>query len=251
MSEIGRERRRRAVPTTLAGVLVAILVAVVVGTIGRPLVGLGALHAADTVLTVDPWAQQTPDRYSVSNGMVSDTVDAIAPLRLQVAERGREGDLALWSSTQGGGAPALGVPNTAMLSPLNLPWWLAPGHAAPALAKALQMLVAAVGMVAFAHRLGRSRAAAVVAAVAFVNTGHLVVWTTWPQSNVAALVPALFWAVDRATQDTRAGSWWPVPLIGAAMWFEGFPALTFWAHVAAGAWVLVRRRSSRAGTGTR
>ncbi|MFT5222225.1 MAG: hypothetical protein ACI867_000523 [Glaciecola sp.] len=223
----------------------ALLFAAIIATIGRPLIGLGSLHAADTLQSLDPWAQGAAENFAPDNGTVSDTVDAIAPARLQIARRGRAGDLALWTSTQAGGAPALGVPNSAMFSPLNLPWWLAPGHAAPALVKLLQMLVGAVGMVLFSRQLGLSRVAGLVGALAFVNAGHLVVWTTWSQSNIAALVPLLLWALERGLRGERLGDWWAVPLVSATMWFEGFPALTLWAHVLAGSWVLARVAADR------
>ncbi len=244
--------------------MVAILAVMVVTTIGRPLIGLGSLHAADTLQVLDPWAQSAPEGFRPDNGMTSDTVDAVAPVRLAVAQRARDGDLALWSTSQGGGAPLLGIPNTAMLSPLNLPWWLAPGWWAPALAKLVQMLVAGGSLFLLARRLGLSRTASAVGAVAVVDAGFLVVWTTWPQSNVAALIPALFWAVDRAvvpgpvtgarsSPDPARPLGWavaaiPLALVSASMWFEGFPALTLWAHLFAAAWALVRARS--AGTGT-
>lgn len=223
-----------------AGLLVLVAM---VATIGLPLFGVGSLHASDTLQTLDPWAQSATPGFRPANGTVSDTVDAIAPVRISVAERARHGDLALWSTTQGGGAPALGVPNTAMFSPLSLPWWILPGHAAPALAKFLQMLVAAVGLWLCARRLGASRNGAAIGALAFVNAGHMVVWTSWAQSNVAALAPWLLWSVERALTEDSRGEWWPVPLIGASMWLEGFPALTLWAHVLVGTWVLARLAS--------
>lgn len=229
-----------------------LLVTVAVVSIGSPLVGATSLHASDLLQAYPPWSFDAPAGFSPQNARVSDTVDATIPARAEWSRRMLAGDLPLWSPLQAGGSPLAAIPNASAFGPLNLPYLVTPLWLAPALAKLMEMAVAGGFLFLLLRRLGVGRAAGLVGAIAFVNTGFQVVWTNWPQSHVGALVPALFWAVDRAVDRGRVVDAWPVALVGAAMWFEGFPAVTLWAHAAAGVYAVVkawRQRERGAGTG--
>lgn len=208
--------------------------------LGLTVVGVGSLHASDMLQGIAPWRHTAPPGFHPTNTLVSDTVEATVPLKAEFRRRVADGDLPLWSPYQAGGAPLSAVPNASTLAPLNLPYLVVPLHAAPAVVKLLELLVAAGGMFLLARRLSLSRPAALVGALAYVHTGFQVVWTNWPQSHVGALIPGLFWAVERGLQRRSPWALWPVPLISAAMWLEGFPAVTLWAHVAAAAYAAVR-----------
>lgn len=217
-----------------------LVVGTILATVGGPAVGRGVLHASDTLQTQAPWKADAPHDFTPQNTSTSDTVDATVPVRVEWSRRARDGDLPLWSDLQAGGAPLASLPNASALSPLSVAWYLVPAWYAPAATKLLEMAVAALFTFLLARRLGAGRAAAGIAAVAFAGSGFQVVWTNWPHTHVAALVPALLWAVDRAQTRGRPVDLVPIALVSASMWFEGFPAITLWAHLAAGVFALVR-----------
>jgi hypothetical protein len=221
----------------LLGIL--LLVTVVV-SIGPPVIGIGSFHAADMIGTMPPWSEQTPYDFVPDNTHVSDTVNALVPMRASFRDRVRSGDLPLWDPLQGTGAPAAVVPNVGVFSPLTLPYLIAPLWLAPMLTKLLEMGVAALGMILLLRRWGLGRPAAIVGALAFVNSAFLVVWTNWPQSHVGALIPLVFWAVERGVTSPRLRQVWPLAAVGAVMWLEGFPSVTIYALVTAGIYALVR-----------
>lgn len=220
--------------------LLGLLLVTVALSIGPPLVGIGSFHAADMMGTMPPWSEQTPYDFRPDNAHVSDTVNAVVPMRASFRNRVWEGDLPLWDPLRGAGEPLAVVPNVGTFSPLTLPYLIAPLWLAPMLTKLIEFVVAAVGTYLLVRRWGLSRDAGLVGALAFVNSAFLVVWTNWPQSHVGALVPFVFWAVERAVTSRRHWDVWPLAPVVAVMWLEGFPAVTAYTLVTAGAYAVVR-----------
>ncbi|MBW3621540.1 MAG: hypothetical protein KY461_14950, partial [Actinobacteria bacterium] len=219
---------------------VVLVVGTILATVGGPAIGRGVLHASDTLQLEAPWKADAPHGFSPRNSATSDTVDATVPVRVEWSRRVRAGDLPLWTELQAGGAPLAALPNASAFSPLSVAWYLVPAWYAPAVTKLLEMAVAALFTFLLVRRLGAGRLAAGIAAVAFAGSGFQVVWTNWPHTHVAALAPALLWAVDRAQARGRAVDLVPIALVSASMWFEGFPAVALWAHLLAGVFALVR-----------
>lgn len=223
---------------TIWTVVVAAAAAAV--AIGTPLVGMRVFHATDVLQVFPPWRADAPAVVRPSNNLVTDTVNAVVPGRAEFRRRVLAGDYPMWTSYPSGGAPLGAVPNAGMLSPLNAPYLVAPFWYAPALTKALQILVAAGFTFLFLRRLGLDRSVSVVGGLLFAFSGFQVVWTNWPQSNVGALIPGLFWAVERAVQMRTARAAVPIALVTAVMFLEGFPAVAVYGLLAAGAYGLVR-----------
>ncbi len=221
----------------LLGLLLLVTVAL---SIGPPLLGVGSFHAADMMGTMPPWSEATPYDFRPDNPHVSDTVNAVVPMRASFRDRVWQGDLPLWDPLRGAGEPLAAVPNVGTFSPLTVAYLVAPLWLAPVLTKLLEVVVAAAGTFLLVRRWGLGRPAALVGALAFVNSAFLVVWTNWPQSHVGALVPLAFWAVERAVTSQRHWDVWPLAPIVAVMWLEGFPAVTTYTLVTAGAYALVR-----------
>lgn len=224
----------------LSRLLGVVLVATVVASIGLPIFGIGSFHAADMMGTLSPWNETVAYDFQPDNTHVSDTVNAVVPMRAAFRDRVLEGDLPMWDSLRGMGAPLAVIPNASVFSPLTVPYLVAPLWLAPVLTKLLELGVAVLGMFLLVRRWGLGRPAALVGALAFVNSAFLVVWTNWPQSAVGALVPLLLWAVERGVTAPRHRQVWPVAAIGAVMWLEGFPAVTVYALATAGAYAVVR-----------
>ena len=150
------------------------------------------------------------------------------------------GHLANWQSIVAGGAPLSGTPDIGLLDPLSLPYFILPLWLAPAFVVLLEFVVAIGGTFLFLRRLHLSRPASILAGIIFASSGFMVMWTNWPQTRVAALIPALFWAVERLVQRARAVDAVLVALVVASMLFGGFPQVTGFAVYLAAGYLLVR-----------
>jgi hypothetical protein len=138
------------------------------------------------------------------------------------------------------------VPNAALLSPLTIPYFVLPTWLAPAYEKLLEIILSVGGCVLFLRRLGVSRPAAVVGGLVFAGSAFMVVWLDFPQTQVAAFVPAVFWAVERSIQNARLRNAALISLPVAAMLLGGFPAVAGYTFLTVGCYALVLCNTCRA-----
>jgi hypothetical protein len=234
-----------------AGALVvAALAAVffVLGTVGPPAFGDGVFLSSDLIYIGYPWradADPFVDLGASRHGPTSDTVDAVYPARAVFGDALGDRDFAEWNQWIGGGEP-LGATNGAgQLNPLALPFALAPSWYAPALTKLCGLAVAVGFTYLFCRRVGAGRVPSVIGGMVFAGSGFMVMWTNWPQVDVAAFIPALFWATERFLQKRTASSAVPVALALAAMLLGNFPAVVGYALYVLAPYVLVRLLASR------
>ena len=155
-----------------------------------------------------PWSAQA--NLSHPTTVFSDTVDFYAPQQDLLAEGARHLHLPLWNPYVSGGVPLGAIPDTGALSPFAVVRALLPDRLAPAWS-ALFSLAGAVGFTyLFLRRLGLRVAAAWLGGAVYATSGFIVSWTNWPHARIAALFPALFWAVDRVmAPDTPSASFDP------------------------------------------
>ena len=76
--------------------------------------------------------------------------------------------------------------------------------------------------------------------ITFAGTGFMVAWLGFPQTRVAAFIPALFWVVERLIQERRARDAALVALPVAALLLGGFPSVAGYALLTAGSYAVVR-----------
>jgi hypothetical protein len=220
-----------------AWLIVAVTVCI---SIGLPLVGLRVLYPSDIVTRFYPWKDQTPSQYRVANELLADPVETAMPGHAEFVRRLREGHFPLWMPEPAGGAPFAVVPYWSVLSPLSLPYLVLPLWYAPAIVTLLEVMVAILFTYLFARRIGLGEVPSIVGGLIYGFSGFQVVWSFWPQSHIGALIPALFWAAERALQENRLRSVLPVVVVIAVMMLEGFPEILLFAVIAAGAFILVR-----------
>ena len=215
------------------------LVVFVAAAIGPSLVGHNTLLSVNEITGDFPWLSggSKVGGHQLCSG---DTIDSVLPgisyIRTQLAQ----GRLPNWQGLVAGGSPLGSQPNLGMLNPLSLPYYILPLWLAPAFVKLLQFVVAIGGTFLFLRRHSVGRAAAMLGGFTFAVSGFMVMWTNWPQTQVAAFIPALFWASERLIQRARLTDCTPLALVVAFMLLGGFPAVTGWALYAAAAYVLVR-----------
>lgn len=235
------------VDTIVAVVGWAVLALFVAATVGTSLIGRTTFLGVDILQSFAPWrtdgvvAAATPPHVP----LLGDTVDGFAPQAELIANVARDGALAEWNPYNQGGVELGGLPNTGMFSPVSLAWWVLPHAYAPGAMKLLEIVIVGLGMSLFLRRLGLSRATWPLATLAYVTSGFMVSWTNWPQTRVAAFIPLLFWALDRAAVRPRWREALVTAIPVASMFLGGFPAVTGYALYAGAAYVIVRAAIAR------
>lgn len=241
---------RRSAERWCCLLIVGCALAIVGYRLGPALLGQRVFLGLDLFGQFLPWSR-TQDIDTLTNFYVWDNLDFFTPAYAQIHERLLHGDLAVWSPYVGGGSPLLSLPIFGSFSPVRLPYLLLPTWLAPAWSKLIELAFASAGAYLLLRRLRASRAAALLAGLAYPLTGFLIAWANWPQTAVAAFIPALFWAVERFVQERRVRAAAPIAVVIAFLLFGGFPAVAGLACYAAGAYLVVRvlaeRRGVRAG----
>lgn len=207
---------------------------------------LPALLGIGTLIDVGALTAYLPFRAEAGNTSASavvcrgDTFDFYLPGVAEIRRSVFAGDFPTWAPYEVGGSPLASLPNHGVLSPMSLPYWVLPLWLAPAYVKLLEFAVAIVGMVLFLRRLGVSTAAGLLAGIVYAGSGFMIMWTNWPHTRVAALIPLLFWAIERLLQEVRARDVVVLGAVVASMLLGGFPAIVLFSHTAAAVYVVVR-----------
>ena len=117
----------------------------------------------------------------------------------------RAGRVPLWTPHQEAGQPLLGNAQSALGSPLLWPALALPLFPGWNLSLLLRILVSAAGGWALARDCGRTRVAALLAAIVCSLSGPFIAWLEHPQTLTAAAVPGLLPAVRRSVRAEGAG----------------------------------------------
>ena len=185
------------------------------------------LSASDYLWTAAPWSPERPPDVRVfgSNYELVDSVTQFQPWLEQ--SRVRLPEAPLWNPHAGGGRPFLANAQSALLSPFSLPayvlgfWW------SLGLIAALKVFVAAFGTYLLARALGLRFGGALLAGLVYAFSLYFLVWISWPQTSVWALLPWLLLLADRVAREAR-----PLPAAGLAIvvalqFFGGHPESNF------------------------
>ncbi|MEJ3747692.1 YfhO family protein [Actinomycetes bacterium KLBMP 9797] len=216
--------------------------------IGSPLIGQSVFAATDEMMLASPYREVSELAGTrPTNNYLDDTWDSALPNELLFAEELRDGEIAAWNPYTAAGVPLGATPNYALASPLTVPFYVLPGWFAPGVMKLLEIVVAVGGMYLFLRRLRVRPSAAALGGLAFASSAFLVVWTNWPQTRVAAFIPAVFWAAELIVQRRRVRDATVLALAVAAMLVGGFPAVTGYTLATAACYFLVRLWCTRPG----
>jgi hypothetical protein len=231
--------RSHLLPHVLAAVAAVLLV---VGTIGPPLFGRGVFLGSDAIMGAYPWRALTDPvaEEAGHHGPIGDTVDGVYPARALFADATRDGDFLAWNPYPAGGTSLGADGSSATISPFQLIYVALPNWYAPAVIKLVQMAVAIGFTFLFCRLIGAGRIAAMFGGLAFAGSGFMVMWTNWPHPEVAAVIPALFWATERFLRRPAARTAGPIALALAVMLLGNFPAVVLHSLYVLGPYVLVR-----------
>jgi Bacterial membrane protein YfhO len=233
----GRLGERLPRPLTVVAVLAVALFAL--WGIGNPLLGLSSLSATGTLVQSGPYPQAGFTSTQNSN-LLYDTYTGELPGIIAFKSALGKGQFAGYDPTSTAGAPLGVIPNDALLSPLTIPYYVLPTWMGPAYSQLIEIIVAVGGCFLFLRRLRISRAPAVVGGLVFAASGFMISWLDFPQTRVAAFIPALFWTLERFLQTRRVRDAALIALPVAAMLLGGFPSVTGYACLTGAAYALAR-----------
>jgi hypothetical protein len=233
-----RGSRRR--PAALTVVAVASVALFALWGIGGPLFGTSTLAPTNEMVSEGPWVNAGFPYSFDTNTYLDDTYTSQLPSTILFKQWLTKGDITEWNPYGSGGSPLAAVPDYAFFSPLTVPFYVLPTWLAPAYERLLEIVCAAGGTFLFLRRLSLSRPAALLGGMVFAGSGFMVAWLGFPQTRVAAFIPALFWTLERFVQLRRLADAALVALPVAALILGGFPSVAGYALLTGVGYVLVR-----------
>jgi hypothetical protein len=229
-------RKRRADLAWLAAAAAAAALALIWPALSR---GEGLLPVG-MLWRVPPWNAVLPAMRG--NGLLSDQLLYFWPWRLFERSSLLGGTFPFWNPLIDAGVPFAACVQAAPFYPTNL-FLTVMSPAAWSLFAAFAKLFAG-GLFAGLHarRLGADRAGAALSAVVFALSGFMVAWLGHPQTNVACLLPALFWALGRAFDRDTPRAWVPLALVTGVLLLGGHPPTQIHVLLAGAAYALFLSR---------
>jgi hypothetical protein len=143
-----------------------------------------------------PWSSEYG--MPVRNNAMPDVITQIYPWKKFTIDTWKSGQIPLWNPYSFSGTAHAGNYQTAVFSPFNLLFFVLPFIDAWSILILLQPLLAGLLMYMFVKSLDRSKEAALLAAVAFMFCGFMVVWMAYGTLGYAALyLPLIFWGIHK------------------------------------------------------
>ncbi len=232
----GEPARLSAASDRWIAAVAALFFATILLAFGPSLAGSGSFGGSDFLVNFDPWRSSVDSDAHRTTAPVSDVVNARIPRLEQWGQGVRDGDIELWNPYLAGGTGQ----HVDAFAPTELPYAALPAGRASAWSALLGVIAAAGGMWLLLRTVGLSRFAGLAGAIIYTFSGFQVAWTLWPQSHVGAVVPFVFWAMERHIRRPSPTS--VATLAACVGWImvEGFPAVAVVAVALAGAYGLIR-----------
>ncbi|MCK6578576.1 MAG: YfhO family protein [Anaerolineae bacterium] len=162
------------------------------------------------------------------------------PWRIEALDLLRAGQLPLWTSVNGAGAPLFANYQSSLLYPLNWLSLILPAAQTMSITVVLHLFIAGVGMGRFVQALGILRLGQGVAMLVFALSGYLVARAgTFPILQAAAWLPWLLWIstllIERVTP--RRIAW--AAVFAALLLLAGHAQTAWYAMVMIGLYTLI------------
>ena len=150
-----------------------------------------------------------------------DSLAQYYPWRHFAGQELRAGHIPLWNPFEFCGTPFVANAQSAVFYPLNLPFWIFDTAYAFGVAAFLHSLLALFATYFLCQRWQLSRAASVVAAVAFASCGFLMSWSLLPTLfATASWLPLCLLLFEKASEDgpkARGATWFLVFALSCAL----------------------------------
>jgi len=204
-----------------------------------PVLRQGAPYLSFHLLYYGQPAAPLPPELPPLNPALHDQSYQLYPLLEEIRAALGRGELPLWTDSVFCGAPLLANGVAAALHPLQ---WLAlalPGAWGPTAAAIAKTILAALLMLGYLRRLGVGPAAALLGAAGFASHGLMITFLLFPNSTVAAHLPALAWALEEIRRGAGARAYAALALACASGLLAGHPEVFFLIASGAGAYGLL------------
>lgn len=163
-----------------------------------PYIARGLIPFPSTYLVTffPPWSSE----YSmpVKNNAMPDLITQIYPWKKLTIDTWKSGKVPLWNPYSFSGTAQAGNYQSAVFSPFNILFFILPFIDAWSIFILLQPLLAGVFMYMFVRSLEKSKEASLLASIAFMFCGFMVVWMAYGTLSYAALfLPLIFWGIQK------------------------------------------------------
>ncbi len=143
-----------------------------------------------------PWSSEYG--MPVKNNAMPDVITQIYPWKKLTIDTWKSREVPLWNPYSFSGTPQAGNYQSAVFSPFNLLFFVLQFIDAWSILILLQPLLAGLFMYMFVRSLEKSKEASLLAAMAFMFSGFMVVWMAYGTLGYAALfLPLIFWGVHK------------------------------------------------------
>jgi len=184
---------------------------------------------------IAPW-QHAVDA-GPANDSLRDVTFQIQPWLLFTRSELRAGRLPTWNPYQGAGTAFWSNGQGAPLFPLHLLFAALPLQLGLLLLPWLKIIIGATGTWCLGRALGLGPPAATLASVVFALSGMPVAFLLYPMASAIALVPWVFWSVERLAS---GGSWRPLAVFGGLQLLAGHPETALHTAMLTGLYLVVR-----------
>ncbi len=145
-----------------------------------------------------PWSAYSQFAGPIKNNAMPDIITQIYPWKHLAIEIWKTGNVPLWNPYSFSGTPHLANYQSAVLSPLNLLFFILPFVDAWSLLVLLQPLSAGLFMYLFVRSLKRSQAAGLISSISFMFCGFIVVWMDYATLAYAiAFLPLALFCIEK------------------------------------------------------
>ena len=159
------------------------------------------LSQADTLYSFPPWNSIKPaDWTAPSNPILNDQTREFLPFFQVARESFLQGEFPLWNPYIMAGTPLLANSQSALLFPLNWPFYLLPLFLGFTVSALLKMFIASMGAYALSRRLSLSHLSAILAGTIYTFSVFNIFWLNHPHTNVTIFFPWLLLLAEHIIQ---------------------------------------------------
>lgn len=151
-----------------------------------------------------PWDAYPQFAGPVKNGAMPDIITQIYPWKHFTIEEWKKGEIPLWNPYSFSGTPHLANYQSAVLSPVNLLFFIFPFITAWSISILLQPLLAGLFMYLYIRSLAVSKIGSVLGSISFMFCGFIVTWMDYGTLSYAILfLPLALFAIEKFSQSYK------------------------------------------------
>jgi hypothetical protein len=189
------------------------------------------LSQADTLYSFPPWNSVKPSGWAApSNSVLNDQTREFLTFFQVAKESLQRMEFPLWNPYIMAGTPLLANSQSALLFPLNWPFYILPLFVGFTVSALLKMFIASFGTYLFARKLSLSHLAAILAGTIYTFSIFNIFWLNHPHANVTIFFPWLLLLAENVIEDPTRPTTALLGLVVGVQLLGGHVELAF--HVA-------------------